>query len=66
MATIREQTERISREYGRVPKPIWRRIREYVDLEANDTRKLRGFGPQHWVYKGYGLFQYDLQIRENG
>ena len=29
--------------------------------EANATRKLRGFGPQHWVYKGYGLFQYDLQ-----
>ena len=29
--------------------------------EANATRKLRGFGPQQWVYKGYGLFQYDLQ-----
>ena len=23
--------------------------------------KLRGFAPQQWVYKGYGLFQYDLQ-----
>lgn len=29
--------------------------------EANKTRKLRGFGPQNWVYKGYGVYQYDLQ-----
>jgi len=29
--------------------------------EANKTRKLRGFGPQNWVYKGYGIYQYDLQ-----
>jgi hypothetical protein len=29
--------------------------------EANATRKLRGYGPQQWVYKGYGIFQYDLQ-----
>jgi hypothetical protein len=29
--------------------------------EANKTRKLRGMGPKKWVYKGYGLFQYDLQ-----
>ncbi|HRH61095.1 MAG TPA: hypothetical protein PL045_11025 [Chitinophagaceae bacterium] len=29
--------------------------------EANLTRALRGFGPKNWVYKGYGLFQYDLQ-----
>jgi hypothetical protein len=29
--------------------------------EANITRKMRGFGPQQWVYKGYGIFQYDLQ-----
>jgi hypothetical protein len=29
--------------------------------EANETRKLRGYGPQRWLYKGYGLFQYDLQ-----
>src|SRR5437764_13803602 len=37
---------------------------EFADMlisEANKTRKLRGFGPQQWVYKGYGLFQYDLQ-----
>ncbi|PTT89892.1 hypothetical protein DBR42_06990 [Pelomonas sp. HMWF004] len=33
---------------------------ELID-EANETRKLRGFGPQRWLYKGYGLFQYDLQ-----
>lgn len=29
--------------------------------EANETRKLRGYGPQRWLYKGYGIFQYDLQ-----
>lgn len=29
--------------------------------EANKTRALRGLGPRPWVYKGYGLFQYDLQ-----
>ncbi|MGE0626650.1 MAG: hypothetical protein AB7O43_02415 [Hyphomicrobiaceae bacterium] len=29
--------------------------------EANKTRALRDYSPQHWVYKGYGMFQYDLQ-----
>ena len=29
--------------------------------EANETRALRGFGPKDWVYKGYGIYQYDLQ-----
>lgn len=29
--------------------------------EANATREMRGFEPKQWVYKGYGLFQYDLQ-----
>ena len=29
--------------------------------EANDTRALRQYSPKLWVYKGYGLFQYDLQ-----
>lgn len=29
--------------------------------EANKTRRLRGYGPQSWVYKGYGILQYDLQ-----
>ena len=29
--------------------------------EANKTRRLRGFGPKEWVYKGYGIYQYDLQ-----
>ena len=32
--------------------------------EANLTRKLRKFQPQNWVYKGYGIFQYDLQFVE--
>jgi hypothetical protein len=29
--------------------------------EANKTRNLRGFGNKDWVYKGCGLYQYDLQ-----
>jgi hypothetical protein len=29
--------------------------------EANKTRALRKYSPKQWVYKGYGLFQYDLQ-----
>jgi metacaspase-1 len=29
--------------------------------EANASRALRSFGPKPWVYKGYGLFQFDLQ-----
>lgn len=29
--------------------------------EANLSRKARGFGAAQWLYKGYGIFQYDLQ-----
>jgi hypothetical protein len=29
--------------------------------EANRARALRKFPPAQWVYKGYGIFQYDLQ-----
>lgn len=29
--------------------------------EANKSRKQRGYGPKQWVYKGYGIYQYDLQ-----
>lgn len=29
--------------------------------EANETRRLRGMSPEKWVYKGYGILQYDLQ-----
>lgn len=29
--------------------------------EANITRKIRGLSRREWVYKGYGIFQYDLQ-----
>ena len=29
--------------------------------EANKMRALRGRDPARWVYKGYGIFQYDLQ-----
>jgi hypothetical protein len=34
---------------------------EMLISEANETRQLRGYGPQRWVYKGYGIYQYDLQ-----
>lgn len=37
---------------------------EFTDMliaEANNARALRGYGPAEWVYKGYGIFQYDLQ-----
>lgn len=30
--------------------------------EANKTRQLRHLAPANWVYKGYGIFQYDLQF----
>ncbi len=30
--------------------------------EANKTRALRGYPHKNWVYKGYGIFQYDLQF----
>lgn len=34
--------------------------------EANKSRVKRGYKPGNWVYKGYGIFQYDLQfIRED-
>jgi hypothetical protein len=39
--------------------------RSFADMlveEANATRALRGFGPKKWIYKGYGIFQYDLQF----
>lgn len=36
-------------------------ITELLITEANATRAMRGFGPKQWVYKGYGIFQYDLQ-----
>jgi hypothetical protein len=29
--------------------------------EANLSRKARGLGAAQWLYKGYGIFQYDLQ-----
>jgi len=29
--------------------------------EANITRRLQGWTDRPWVYKGYGIFQYDLQ-----
>lgn len=29
---------------------------------GNEARKLRGMGPVDWIYKGYGIFQYDLQF----
>jgi len=32
--------------------------------EANATRRLKGYGPKDWVYKGYGILQFDLQAIE--
>jgi hypothetical protein len=29
--------------------------------EANLARRMQGYGDKQWVYKGYGIFQYDLQ-----
>ncbi len=37
---------------------------DFTDMligEANSARALRGLPPASWVYKGYGIFQYDLQ-----
>lgn len=34
---------------------------EMLIEEANVTRHIRGYSSRSWVYKGYGLFQYDLQ-----
>lgn len=31
-------------------------------VESNKGRALRGYGPKNWIYKGYGIFQYDLQF----
>jgi hypothetical protein len=39
--------------------------RPFADMlveEANATRALRGYAPKNWIYKGYGIFQYDLQF----
>ena len=30
--------------------------------EGNKMRRLMGWGPVNWIYKGYGIFQYDLQF----
>ncbi len=37
---------------------------EFTDMlieEANKTRRMQGWTDKPWVYKGYGIFQYDLQ-----
>jgi hypothetical protein len=39
-----------------------RSFAEMLVAEANATRAVRGFGPKNWIYKGYGIFQYDLQF----
>lgn len=38
-----------------------RELTDQLILEANLTRRLKKFKDQKWVYKGYGIFQYDLQ-----
>jgi hypothetical protein len=34
--------------------------KRFID-DANAARAIRGLPPREWVYKGYGIFQYDLQ-----
>jgi hypothetical protein len=37
---------------------------EFTDMliaEANRSRHERSYSPKQWVYKGYGIYQYDLQ-----
>jgi hypothetical protein len=37
---------------------------QFADLlieEANKTRRMQGWESKPWVYKGYGIFQHDLQ-----
>jgi hypothetical protein len=39
--------------------------RPFADMlveEANATRALHGLSAKDWIYKGYGIFQYDLQF----
>lgn len=36
-------------------------LTDMLIAEANETRQLRNLSPARWVYKGYGILQYDLQ-----
>ncbi|MEI8574449.1 peptidoglycan-binding protein [Methylomonas sp. LW13] len=36
-------------------------LTDQLIFEANLTRRLKKFQDKEWVYKGYGIFQYDLQ-----
>lgn len=39
--------------------------KQFTDMliaEGNETRKIRGLKPWEKIYKGYGIFQYDLQF----
>jgi len=49
-----KNTEAFRKKYGS-------EFTNFLIEEANQSRKLRGYGPKQWVYKGYGIFQYDLQ-----
>jgi len=40
---------------------------EFTDMlinEGNSARRIREMGPVDWIYKGYGIFQCDLQFVE--
>lgn len=39
-----------------------KRFAEILIKEGNQTRKLRGMRPWSKIYKGYGIFQYDLRF----
>ncbi|MGR9079519.1 hypothetical protein ACU8L5_25415 (plasmid) [Rhizobium leguminosarum] len=46
-------------------KRFGKKLTDLLIEEANITRRLQDYGDQVWVYKGYGIFQYDLQHIES-
>ena len=54
-APFQRNTAEFTREYGK-------EFTEILVKEGNKTRKLRGLRPWSKIYKGYGIFQYDLQF----
>lgn len=46
-------------------KRFGKKLTDLLIEEANITRRLQDYGDQVWVYKGYGILQYDLQHIES-
>src|SRR5262245_34941213 len=53
-AAFPQDTPTFRREFGDA-------FSDMLIAEANASRALRNMGPKSWVYKAYGIFQYDLQ-----